>query len=162
MRSFMYPILMMMLATSAGAEARYVSAASGTTVIDGPGNVYRAVERLQFGTKVDVEQVYQGYALINRPSGVQAWVPVSALSTRRPVPAAPKAVKVTQVEPYTSVVWTEQSALNMRSGPGLAHAVLGQCQKGDWVEVVATAGEWAEVRLADGAQGWVVQRYLTR
>lgn len=152
-------LLGLVLAGGAGADTRYVAAHSGAAVISGPGTVYDTVDRLGFGSAVDVREVYEGYALILMRSGVEAWVDASALSRSRPAPK----VRVTELEPYAAVVWTKDSPLNMRTGPSLTAAIKGQCLKGDWVEVFAMAGsDWAHVRLPNGHEGWVAARYLTR
>jgi len=147
--------------TGAGADAetRFVALARGTPVLDGPETTARTVSYLARGIRVDVQEHYSGYALIALPSGGTAWVSNAALSTQPPVP---RAARPQAVAPYASVVWTRSGPLNMRAGPGTGHAVLGQCQRGDWVEVTAKAGRWSEVRLADGAHGWVHSAYLTR
>lgn len=93
-------------------------------------------------------------------SGMRAWVLGSSLGPRPATKAAPTAAKPTPLEPYSSVVWTKSGPLNMRSGPGTHHGVTGQCQRGDWVKVVA--GAWAQVTLADGKDGWVHTACLTR
>lgn len=49
--------------------------------------------------------------------------------------------------------------LNVRSGPGRGHPVVRQVPAGSRLTVVGTAPDWIYVRLADGAQGWVMQRY---
>lgn len=149
--------------TTAAADARFVTAPGGAAVVAGPGTIYQTVNRLPAGARVDVREVYQGYALIFMPSmGVEAWVKAGALGSAPSRPAAPAAPKVKTVEPYASVVWTKSGPLNMRGGPGFNHDVLGQCQRGDWVEVVALAGVWAQVQLQNGEEGWVHSDYLTR
>lgn len=160
---------LMACATMATAELRQVGPSS-VTVIDGPGTVYRFVTRLSQGTKVNVVERYDGYALINLPRGGTAWVKNSALVApgTRVAKVKPKAtptpapVKVEEVEPYTTVVWTKADPLNMRKGPGVSHAVFSQCQRGDWVKVVGKSGIWAKIELAGGKQGWVHSAYLTR
>ena len=140
--------------SAAIAEIRHVGE-SGTKLIDGPGKIYRQVAWLRAGTKLNVVERYQGYALVQTGFGT-AWVLDKSLTRN-----APKAKRVT-VDPYPSVVWTKGGPLNMRSGPGTGHGVTGQCQRGDFVEVVAKAGQWSEVRLANGENGWVYSAYLTR
>ncbi|MEL7114925.1 MAG: SH3 domain-containing protein [Pseudomonadota bacterium] len=161
---FMLAAIGIVIATGAFADARYV-AQGGTPVLSGPGTVYDTVDRLSLGTRVDVRQFYEGYALIVQRNGVEAWVPASRLSRTPPAPrrsAAAPEVTVQAVEPYASVVWTEDSPLNMRKGPGTTYDVLSQCQRGDWVQVLAKAGVWAKVEIASGKEGWVHSRYLTR
>jgi hypothetical protein len=58
--------------------------------------------------------------------------------------------------------WVRGAPLNLRAGAGLDKAVLGSVAPGERLEVVATAGEWARVRLDDGSEGWLASSYLLR
>ncbi len=51
-------------------------------------------------------------------------------------------------------------ALNLRSGPGTAHPILMQMYNDDWVDVLASSGNWREVRHQSGVVGWAHGRYL--
>ena len=53
------------------------------------------------------------------------------------------------------------SALNMRSGPGVEHAVVGRANKGDVLDVIQSAPGWFYVRSPEGAYGWVMDQYTT-
>ncbi len=58
---------------------------------------------------------------------------------------------------------TDRVEASVRSGKGLAAGskVLGAVRTGDTVEVLATDGEYANIRLANGTEGWLHTRYLT-
>jgi uncharacterized protein YgiM (DUF1202 family) len=58
--------------------------------------------------------------------------------------------------------WVRGAPLNLRAGAGLDRPVLGSVAPGERIEVVATAGEWAHVKRADGSEGWLAARYLAR
>lgn len=49
--------------------------------------------------------------------------------------------------------------LNVRSGPGMNHAVVGKVHMGDVLPVRDNAPGWYYVRLNDGRYGWVMARY---
>jgi N-acetylmuramoyl-L-alanine amidase len=49
--------------------------------------------------------------------------------------------------------------LNLRSGPGMDRAVLGQVRKGDVLAVIDSVPSWLYIRKADGRYGWVMDRY---
>jgi len=51
--------------------------------------------------------------------------------------------------------------ITLRTGPGADHRVLAMLQSGQEVEVLKSEGEWTEVKLANGKQGWVISRLLT-
>ena len=58
--------------------------------------------------------------------------------------------------------WVRGAPLNLRSGAGLDQPILGSVAPGERLEVVASAGEWARVKRADGSEGWLAANYLAR
>ena len=52
--------------------------------------------------------------------------------------------------------------LNVRSGPGLNHAIIRQVRSGQQLIVQGSAPDWYYVRLPDGTFGWVMSRYTVR
>ncbi|MFZ7125859.1 MAG: TIGR04211 family SH3 domain-containing protein [Desulfobacterales bacterium] len=56
---------------------------------------------------------------------------------------------------------TDEVKLTVRSGPGLDRKILKIIESGDRVEMMDEGEEWSLVRLPEGAQGWVLTRYLT-
>ena len=52
--------------------------------------------------------------------------------------------------------------INMRSGPGLEHAVVWKLDAGFPVEILATKGEWLQVRDFEGSSGWVHKKNIGR
>jgi hypothetical protein len=51
--------------------------------------------------------------------------------------------------------------LNLRSGPGQQHRVVGQLYRGDVVEVCAIEGDWYSIVLANGVYGWIKGEFAT-
>ena len=75
-----------------------------------------------------------------------------------PPPSAPPAPQpdVTAV-PANSLgqVTVGVDVLNVRSGPGRLHPVVGHVARADLLIVIATAPSWYYVRLPEGGYGWV-------
>jgi N-acetylmuramoyl-L-alanine amidase len=46
---------------------------------------------------------------------------------------------------------------DVRSGPGITHAILTTLPKGATFSIVATQEGWHKIILADGREGWVAQ-----
>ncbi|MDY0390785.1 SH3 domain-containing protein [Desulfobulbus oligotrophicus] len=69
------------------------------------------------------------------------------------VPAAAAAVDM------ASIV---DNDINMRSGPGMQHAVIWKLDAGFPVEILSTRGEWVQVRDFEGASGWVHNKKIDR
>lgn len=122
----------------------------------------QTTEPLPNGTQVVILEARDGRTKVALPDGREVWVRTRSLVYRGQERRAAEAPEPRDVAPYTSVVWTSGGALNLRAGPSTAFAVLGQCQKGDWVKVQRAAGDWVEVRTMDDALGWVHARFLTR
>jgi len=54
------------------------------------------------------------------------------------------------------------SSLNVRREPTTRAAVVGKARRGERLEVLAEQGDWLQVRLSGGSDGWVASRYVTR
>jgi len=75
------------------------------------------------------------------------------------VPAPVQGPVSPQETPAQSTVVVSAHALNVRTGPGMEHAVTYIVNKGDRLQVIGTAQEWYYVELPDGSEGWVNSRY---
>ena len=53
------------------------------------------------------------------------------------------------------------TALNVRSGPGTGHGVVGGMPAGEQVSIVSSDGDWVQIRRANGQQGWSHSAYLS-
>lgn len=49
--------------------------------------------------------------------------------------------------------------LNVRSGPGLSHSVIGSVRLGEMLHVVESSPGWYYVRTGAGRHGWVMTQY---
>jgi uncharacterized protein YgiM (DUF1202 family) len=49
--------------------------------------------------------------------------------------------------------------VNVRSGPGLDTAIIGQALVGQIVDVIGAAPEWLYIRTGTGQYGWVMSQY---
>lgn len=49
--------------------------------------------------------------------------------------------------------------LNVRSGPGKGHPVIGRVRQGRRLEVLDRAPGWSYIRLPHGRKGWVMNRF---
>ncbi len=149
----------------------------------GPDPLYEAVASAPSGTRVETLEATLGWTLVRLPNGARGWVPNGQLvapgayqsdpdedpgaetgqeiADTPPVPK-PDQPEVTEVTRYTSVVWPEAGRLNLRAGPGETFEVIRMMERGDWVAVLALAGDWAKVEHESGATGWTHSDFLTR
>lgn len=63
--------------------------------------------------------------------------------------------------PREGVVSTTWRRLNVRSGPGLNYKVIDRLNIGTKVTVLAHEDGWYRVQLANGAEGWCTDEYIT-
>ena len=58
-------------------------------------------------------------------------------------------------------LWVKDEViLNVRSGPGYEHRVLGAIRTGDSAEVLTRQDKWTEVRSRSAPRGWIPSGYL--
>src|SRR5258706_8286732 len=85
-----------------------------------------------------------------------------------PPPPAPTAAPEPEPAPVTAptepaavgTVRVTTSTLNVRREPSTGAEVLAQAKKGEHLSLLATRGEWSNVRLADGTSGWVSSKLV--
>ena len=51
--------------------------------------------------------------------------------------------------------------ITLRSGKGTDQKILSMVESGEMVDVLETGKEWSLVRLSNGKEGWVLDRFLT-
>lgn len=132
----------------------------GVNIRSGPGTSYEIVARASYGqhypvmeTSGDWYKVWLGTNtgwvanwLVARKTGVSPTSP----QTVPPAASTPPAV---QTSGKTAVV--NGSQVNVRKGPGTANALVGQVSRGDELPVLGQDGDWYQVKLAGGSNGWV-------
>jgi SH3 domain protein len=57
---------------------------------------------------------------------------------------------------YVTDIWS----LTLRTGPGTEYKILALVESGQQLEVVEPGDSWSRVRLANGKEGYVLNRYL--
>lgn len=76
------------------------------------------------------------------------------LQTGLVITPVPTVVTPPQTNGPTTVVVTG-NVVNIRSGPDTTFATISQVVAGDSLKVIGTQGEWYQVRLANGKEGWI-------
>lgn len=57
-------------------------------------------------------------------------------------------------------VVTDNTALNIRSGPGTAYDVIATAARGELLTLLTLNGDWYQVRLPDGRTGYAFRQYI--
>lgn len=92
------------------------------------------------------------------PPPVVYYPPSAVVMSPPPVGVQPQRFGSVPAPAYGQVVVTA-AALNIRSGPGLDHAVTGNLRKGDVLSVIDSVPDWFYVREPNGRYGWVMDQY---
>ncbi|SHJ40103.1 N-acetylmuramoyl-L-alanine amidase [Desulfofundulus thermosubterraneus] len=61
---------------------------------------------------------------------------------------------------FLGQVVVQGNGVNIRSGPGLQHAVVTQVNRGDRLAVLGKVPDWYQVQLPGGGTGWIVAWYV--
>lgn len=94
------------------------------------------------------KRVHAGYQVVQ--------VPTRRPTIVQPPPAAP-------VKPVVSGarVVVKAKVLNVRSGPGINHAVLTRIYRGNILIIQGSKPDWYHVRLPDNTYGWVMKAFVS-
>lgn len=71
-----------------------------------------------------------------------------------PLPSAPVE------EEATGTVYVTASALNVREAPSTQGEIVTTAKRGTALSVLKDGDEWLKVRLGDGREGWVAERFV--
>ena len=56
---------------------------------------------------------------------------------------------------------SDKMKITFRTGPGNDRKITSLLNSGQQVEAIQSSGDWVQVHLPDGKEGWVLNRYLT-
>ena len=66
----------------------------------------------------------------------------------------------TAVQAETMYV-SDLAEITLRTGKGIDHKIIAMVKSGTQVEVLEPDDQWTKVRMSNGMEGWVVNRFLT-
>jgi uncharacterized protein YgiM (DUF1202 family) len=126
----------------------------------GPGAQFNSIAVLSSGTTVNLigRNADGTWVKVRLYNGAEGWINASYLQTNIPVASLP--VVETPAPQNAAVV--NVGALNVRYGPGTGYGVFAVVFRGQVLSLVGRAsyGTWAQVRLPNGALGWVNSNLL--
>lgn len=56
---------------------------------------------------------------------------------------------------------TDSFEITFRTGQGTEHKIIGMLPSGEKIELLQTEEKWARIKRKNGAEGWVLKRFLT-
>jgi cell wall-associated NlpC family hydrolase len=127
----------------------------------GPGIKYNKIGKLFNGTVVTLIESNTDWAKVRTPAGHIGWVTheVLAVDTGAVTNAAP--AKATASKPAAANATTNNTAVNLRKGPGTNYASVGKLTKGVALALLSQEGSWYKVQTPRGTVGWVSAGLLT-
>ncbi|MCS7011739.1 MAG: SH3 domain-containing protein, partial [Anaerolineales bacterium] len=134
---------------SSNGNDRYARCNVGAlNVRSGPGTSYKIVTTLRLGQRVKVLNRQNGWAQLEQPAG---WVYEGYLSYEQNNPAPPSG---------NSSVYgiCNTGRLNVRSGPGTSHPIVGSLTYGQRVKILERRNGWARL---ESPAGWCYEGYLS-
>lgn len=134
----------------------------------GPGANYERITSLPRGTYVTMlaRNSTSTWVWVRLDSGQQGWMYAPYLTTDYNVPSLPPyetGVPEEGGNGLPTAIVTRAQYLNLRSGPGVGYAIIGQLRGGDVVELAGHRNQdatWVSVIAPNGQQGWVNAYFL--
>jgi len=124
---------------------------SGYVVVRGPIGAIIPVLAVGFVTFLVGSLTYYYYGGVYYQQVPSGYVVVEA------PPAAPVVEEPPEV--VSGRVSVTAHTLNIRSGPGLNFAIIGQVSRGEVLTIHGNAPEWLYVKLRSGKFGWVMKKF---
>jgi N-acetylmuramoyl-L-alanine amidase len=100
---------------------------------------------LSQGTTLTVLNQQGEWYQVVAPDGKTGWVAGWLVDVKQPADASAVGRTLTVLNPDT----------NVRSGPGTQYDIVGRVQEGERYEIVKQEDDWFQIRLSDGAIGYV-------
>lgn len=130
---------------------------SSINIRGGPGTGYGVVTQGGLGDRYPVLEKSGDWVKVQLSSGT-GWVAgwLVSLETSQPVVTQPAPVE-TPAAPVSGskVAVVNGNVVNVRNGPGTSNAVVGTVVQGNNLPVLGQSGDWVQVSLPSGGNGWV-------
>lgn len=75
------------------------------------------------------------------------------------LPEKPQIIAPVTPEPRTNIIIVTGTSANIRSGAGNEFSTVGTVKQGDKLTLLGEHGEWFNVRLENGQEGWINSRF---
>ncbi|KAF1085402.1 N-acetylmuramoyl-L-alanine amidase AmiC precursor [Sporotomaculum syntrophicum] len=139
--------------------------AANANLRSGPGTSHGIVGQVNKGQKYTVNEVNGQWLKISLPGGKTAWLAgwlasVGEVAVSRPVTEAKPVESSTTGYTESAGAKIKQATItaanvNLRSGPGTSHGIVGQVNKGQKYTVNEVNGQWLKISLPDGKTAWL-------
>ena len=59
-----------------------------------------------------------------------------------------------------SMYVTDVIKVDLRTGPSISHKIIKMVESGEKIELIESGQDWSLVKLNDGKEGWILNRYM--
>ncbi|MBU5466043.1 N-acetylmuramoyl-L-alanine amidase [Virgibacillus sp. MSJ-26] len=142
-------------ASFAESQQAYEVGTTNLNVRNAPSHDAAVVGHLQPGERVEAFSEQHGWVQTYY-DGEVVWVasqylsPINGESSTSTTHSNEEKVQVTA------------SGVNVRSGPGTEHSVVGAATSGDTYQLIETSGNWVKVLLSSGNEGWIAADFTNK
>lgn len=121
-------------------------------VRSGPGLEHGRTGQVVRGAVLPVLAERSGWLQVRLSEGQTGWVAAQHVTVRENRASAP---------PSGTTAIVNTNVLNVRSGPGVNFSRLTTALRGGVMQVLSRQGDWLQVRLPNGQNGWIASQHTT-
>lgn len=153
--------------TTGWVSASYVTAAKASPTVQvtgetvnlrsGPGTTYNKVGEASRGDTLTLLDVQGDWYQVKTANGTVCYISASLAGTPSSAPVASPAAPTVPAANQAAAkqIKIVSGPINLRSGPGSDHDKVGMAPDQGVFAVLATQGEWYQIKLSSGTTGWV-------
>ncbi|MBS3947838.1 MAG: SH3 domain-containing protein, partial [Dethiobacter sp.] len=150
---FLFAVILSTGLTASAAARRTATVNVDTlNVRSGPTLQHSRISRLQRGNVLPVLTERSGWLQVHLATGLSGWVAARHVSVR-------ENSDLSRISGAKAIV--NAGMLNVRSGAGTAFGRLATVSRGSLLQVLSRQGNWLQVKLPDGRNGWVAAQHTT-
>ncbi len=150
---FLFAVILSTGLTASAAVRRTATVNVDTlNVRSGPTLQHSRISRLQRGNILPVLTERSGWLQVHLATGLSGWVAARHVSVR-------ENSDLGRISGAKAIV--NAGMLNVRSGAGTAFGRLATVSRGSLLQVLSRQGNWLQVKLPDGRNGWVAAQHTT-
>ncbi|MDY0404433.1 N-acetylmuramoyl-L-alanine amidase [Virgibacillus sp. 179-BFC.A HS] len=133
----------------------YKVGASTLYVRNAPASNAQIVGQLSAGDTVIAFDEQHGWVMTYY-AGQEAWVASQFLvAEKQDTASAHSTASAATAQSANANIVVAANGVNLRTGPGTNHNIIGSASHGDTYKLVATKGDWHQIELDDGSTAWI-------
>ncbi|SDL81052.1 C40 family peptidase [Romboutsia lituseburensis] len=147
-------VALTMGATNAYANESGIVTTDVLNVRSAPGTSNSIIGKLYRGNTVDILDSSNGWYKVKLSNGTTGWASNDYIK----IGGSESGSGEESISGYGTVT---ADALNVRSGAGTSHSIVGKLYRNNSVELIAKSNGWYKVKLSSGKIGWASADYIS-